>query len=277
MKSEDDTVSTLDGPVWETLLAQVNAPLASVVGWGAATTQGLVRSRNEDSWGNDRERLFVVADGMGGFEGGDVAAEAAVRTLVAASSVGADVDFERWMSSANIAIRAASRQHGFDRSGAAVVACAIRGGLVIVAHVGDARAYRLRNGALAALTRDHTVEAELQAEGLESLAATRSRREMGALTRYLGGADEVGSPVVDSHVPAVGDRLILCSDGVSRQLSVTEMAEAAMLDDPAGAAHQLVQAADEKGGRDNATALCVDFGVGAEHDKQGTRSKKGCD
>ncbi len=277
MKSEDDTVSTLDGPVWEALLQQVNAPLASVVGWGAATTQGLVRTRNEDSWGHDQQRLFVVADGMGGFEGGDVAAEAAVRTLVSASAVGGDVDFERWISSANIAIRAAARQNGFDRSGAAVVACAVRGGLVVVAHVGDTRAYRLRDGVLAALTRDHTVEAELQAEGLESLASTRSRRELGALTRYLGGADDVAQPVVDSHVPSVGDRLILCSDGVSRQLSIKEMANAAMLADPSGAAHQLVQAADEKGGRDNATALCIDFGVDTEHEKQSTRSKRDSD
>ena len=275
MKSEDDTVSTLDGPVWEALLQQVNAPLASVIGWGAATTQGLVRTRNEDSWGNHGERLFVVADGMGGFDGGDVAAEVAVRTLVSASAVGGDIDFERWIASVNIAIRAAALQNGFDRCGAAVVACAVHGGLVVVAHVGDARAYRLRDGALVALTRDHTVEAELRAEGLESLASTRSRRELGALTRYLGGADDVGQPVLDSQVPLAGDRLILCSDGISRQLSTAEMAELAMLEDPLGAAHQLVQAADEKGGRDNATALCIDFGVDPKNDKQGTRSKRG--
>lgn len=277
MSVDDETVSTLDGPVWETFRAQVAEPLATVVGWGAATTKGAIRNRNEDSWGHDRACLFAVADGMGGFEGGDVAAETAIRTLVAASAGGADVDWERWMNSANISVRAAARQQGFERSGAAVVGCSIRRGLVTVAHVGDARAYRLRDGVLVALTRDHTVEAELLAEGLGSLIASRSRRELGALTRYLGGTDDVGRPVIESHVPYGGDRLILCSDGVSHQLSGTEISHAATMDDPAGAARELVRLADEHGGRDNATAVCIDFGADNEHDTTNRRPQKGCE
>ena len=100
------------------------------------------------------------------------------------------------------------------------------------------------------------------------MVASVSRQELAALTRYLGGSDELAVPSASSHAPEHGDRLLLCTDGVSRQLTAAEILIVGGSGTPKAAADALVALADDKGGTDNATAICLDFG---RLDTTGTR------
>jgi protein phosphatase len=228
--------------------------------WGSATDRGRVRALNEDAL-LAHPPVFLVADGMGGHEAGDVASRLAVEEFarLAGLSTVDPSDLHACFRSAAQRIRAAfeRKEGGTTVSG---VALGEHDGTAhwLVFNVGDSRVYRWADGELAQLTVDHSVVQELVDSGTLSREAAEQHPERHVLTRALGtGAD----PEPDYWMlPArPGDRLLVCSDGVTGELTPAEVA--AVLAGAAGsgeAATELVRRAVEAGGRDNATAVVVD-------------------
>ncbi len=241
-------------------------PTATVRDWGAASTRGLLRTRNEDAWGSVRDCVFMVADGMGGQPGGELAANVAVRGLESVIGTRGFDDWRTTIRRLNGQIRTATRAKGFPNAGTALAVAAFQGDRVSIAHVGDTRVYHLRRGRLTCVTNDHTLEAELREAGIDLGDRARRALPLFALTRHLGGADERSVPDVTSFVPEPGDLMLVVSDGVSRQLRPDEIIDAcaavASTLSCAEIAQDLTTQADLAGGRDNATAIVVRFGAG---------------
>lgn len=255
----EETTETIDNDLLASLRAEVSAPLTAATDWGTATSIGKVRARNEDANGNLDDVLFVVADGMGGHPGGDLAA----RTVVSGLLSSATRPIEDWatvLRQVNDQVRIAGKGRGYDKAGSAVVMAAVEAGLVTIAHVGDCRAYRRRGFELQQLTRDHSVREELLAAGIDTAATANRTASLHALTRYMGAADENAMADVSALAPIVGDRLLLCTDGVSRQLDEEQIVHALSGRTCTQSAELLVSMADDAGGRDNATATVVEFG-----------------
>jgi PPM family protein phosphatase len=237
----------------------------------AATHTGR-RSNNEDSHCSlPQLGLFAVADGMGGYEGGEIASQLAIGTLSEffrrqAGDEEATWPFraERTLSMdenlvrvgtmlANDAI-AAQRKGRLAQMGSTLAALVIRGGRAVVGHVGDSRVYRLRGGALAQLTRDHSLYAEMLAQGAELPPKERCPFAH-VITRALGLSDE-GGPELATVAVEPGDVYLLCTDGLSEPVSEGRIAE--LLTRPPGeACEALVREAYEAGGKDNITAVVV--------------------
>ncbi len=228
--------------------------------WGSATDRGRVRALNEDAL-LAHPPVFLVADGMGGHEAGDVASRLAVEEFARLAGL-TSVD----PSDLHACFRRAAQRirSTFERrEGGTTVAGVALGEHDGTAHwlvfnVGDSRVYRWAAGELAQLTVDHSVVQELVDSGTLSRAAAERHPERHVLTRALGtGAD----PEPDYWMlPAQpGDRLLVCSDGVSGELTPADVAAVLAGTPGAGAAAaELVRRAVEAGGRDNATAVVVD-------------------
>jgi PPM family protein phosphatase len=229
-----------------------------------ATHAGKVRANNEDALlvgeGRD-ETLFVVADGIGGFEAGEVASRIAVDVL---KELAPGASFEGAISEANRRILAAGR--GDERlSGMGTTVVAVRFGgtrdepVAQVAHVGDSRAYLLRGGSLRPVTEDHSLVAELVRSGDLTRDQAAEHPQKNLITRALGADEEVE---VDTAVLPVeaGDRFLLCSDGLSDMIPETRLGEilAEAPGDPEKPARSLVSAALDAGGADNVTVIVVD-------------------
>jgi serine/threonine protein phosphatase PrpC len=221
------------------------------------TDAGKVRQNNEDALlvgeGQD-ETLFVVADGIGGFEAGEVASSLAVDVL---KDLPPGESFKAAIGEANRRIVAAGR--GDEKlSGMGTTVVAIRfGGTQVepvaeVAHVGDSRAYLMRGG-------DHSLVAELVRSGDLTRDQAAEHPQKNLITRALGADEEVD---VDTAVLSVeaGDRILLCSDGLSDMVSEAGISEilAQSPDDPERAARGLLSAALDAGGNDNITVVVVD-------------------
>ncbi len=228
-----------------------------------ATDVGRVRSGNEDEL-LIAEPLYAVADGMGGHAAGEVASAAAMEALLVAfdgnrSGPGL-VDAVR---DANRAVWEQSRGRSELRGmGTTLTAVALidEGGeeVLAIAHVGDSRAYLLRDGELTQVTEDHSVPEELRRAGRLSPeeAATDPRRHV--LTRVLGVDSEVEVDTAQL-VPYKGDRLLLASDGLFGELSDDEIASILRRrSDPDRVAKQLVAMAKDAGGADNITVVVID-------------------
>lgn len=183
------------------------------------THVGLVRKVNEDRVLDRPERqLWAVADGMGGHHSGDVAAQMVIDCLDDLKRPGTD-DILSALQSANAAIFA---RYGSEdrRSGTTVVAAHVMGDQVELFWAGDSRAYRIRGETLQLLTRDHSVVQQMVDAGALSPVAAARHPKSNVITRALG----VESDVVIDHItlPLLpGDRILLCSDGISRSLSDT--------------------------------------------------------
>ena len=229
-----------------------------------ATHAGKVRANNEDALlvgeGRD-ETLFVVADGIGGFEAGEVASRIAVDVL---KELEPGASFEAAIGEANRRILAAGR--GDERlSGMGTTVVAVRFGgtrdepVAQVAHVGDSRAYLLRGGSLRPVTEDHSLVAELVRSGDLTRDQAAEHPQKNLITRALGADEEVE---VDTAVLPVeaGDRFLLCSDGLSDMIPETRIGEilAEAPGDPEKPAQSLVSAALDAGGADNVTVIVVD-------------------
>ena len=234
----------------------------------ALSDAGRVRRENQDSSGHFPERnVFVVADGMGGHKGGKQASEMAVATieerLVAPPDGGVPFDrTDRLVEAVRDAnrriVERGVRESELSRMGTTLVALLLEGNQAAIVHVGDSRAYRLRDGELSQLTTDHTLVADLLRanEISEAEASTHPYRHV--LTRALGAADDVTADVRRLDVRQ-GDVYVLCSDGVSGMLSDSEIKAivSAHRDDPEALCRELIAAANQAGGKDNATALVV--------------------
>jgi protein phosphatase len=220
----------------------------------------LVRSNNEDalypdtSGSTEGTALLMVADGMGGHIAGEVASRIAVET--ARDIVG---NPGRRVLGANNAILLEVAQHP-DLAGMGTTMTLVEmgeDGIGQFAHVGDSRAYLLRDGVLRQLTEDHTVAAEYVAAGRLSPEEAMTHPQRNMITRALGLTqnllvDEFEEPLI------LGDRYLLCSDGVNSMLTDEEIADQLAADTPEEAAWALVEAANAAGGHDNITVLVID-------------------
>ncbi|SIQ71772.1 protein phosphatase [Aromatoleum tolulyticum] len=235
---------------------------------------GRVRKRNEDSLAVEERRAWaVLADGMGGYRGGDVASRMAVevtlrrldRDLVAPHDgvVGhVAAVLEAAVHDANADIRAeAGRDPDLSGMGSTLVVAAFLADRVVTAHVGDSRMYRLRGGVLEQLTRDHTMLQELVDAGILAPEDVAHSQFRGLLTRGLGVAPRV-QPEPGTHSVRPGDVFLLCSDGLTDMLD--DAAIAAVLQPSASPATRLEEAADRlvalanaQGGRDNISVILV--------------------
>ena len=225
--------------------------------FSAASDRGRVRSRNEDTFSvisRPDGVLAAVADGMGGLYAGNVASALAISTLeeFSASVAMAQLDLVEVYGEINRRIR---ERAGTEHMGTTLtVACVLEDGGVRFAHVGDSRLYHWAPGpSLTQLTQDHSLLEELSRAGQPRSASHQSQRHM--LTRAVGVSEQLA--VDTGHaVLKPGERLLLCTDGIIQYFDEDELAT--MLGNGiSGLAERFVQAANQRGGSDNATAVIL--------------------
>ncbi len=242
----------------------------NMIGHAGQTDRGRVRERNEDNWyANAQQGLYLVADGMGGLPYGQLASQIVVESLPALLRErlkGVDrLDNPKAMEQVLAALDELSDQllnKGKDRPkfagmGSTVVLAVVRDRQALVAHMGDSRAYLLRRQHLEQLTTDHTFTQELIDCGLiaPDKAATHFGRNL--LTRYVGMHD-LPLPVAQTLDLLADDRLLLCTDGLTKMVS-DEQLHSILSEEPVpeAACRRLISTANEAGGIDNVTALIV--------------------
>jgi len=224
---------------------------------------GTDRPDNEDACGyfieGPEAALMVIADGIGGYEGGKIASRMAVDVTLAAyreSPVawGAAKRLHRAVQRANIEIhQLAIAVPALRRMGTTLTAAVVDGGRLSAAHVGDCRLYLARRGRILQITKDHTVVAEHVRMGLMSAAHARDHPERSMLSRSLG--HELIVSVGRFSMPLVqDDRVLLCSDGLYNVLEERELERRLRSGDAAAACKKLIDAANARGSADNLTA-----------------------
>jgi protein phosphatase len=244
---------------------------------------GLTRVHNEDYFEIDPDhKLYIVADGMGGHSHGEVAAQIAVNAIRDFIHKTADKDttwpfgmdnrFERHTNLLKMAVRIAhdnvlraiSKDGSLYGMGTTVVGFLVSGSVAAVAHVGDSRAYRLRNGRLDQLTQDHTWVNEQVVAGFLSKEQARSHPLKNVVTRALGGESDVVVDVRELEMRP-GDLYLLCSDGLTGMLSDADIRE--RLGAQTGLheiCRSLVNDSNARGGIDNVTVVVL----AAEEDEE---------
>ncbi|WP_072373826.1 Stp1/IreP family PP2C-type Ser/Thr phosphatase [Thermophilibacter mediterraneus] len=229
------------------------------ISWGARSDVGLVRGHNEDSF-LLRTPLFVVSDGMGGHAAGEIASSIAVETIGdRAPGTADDVLLGAAVEAANLAvIRGAEEGVGKPGMGCTASAVLIEKNKMAVAHVGDSRVYVLHRGTLVRITHDHSYVEELVDSGQITADEARTHPSRSIITRALGSDPDMYADHFSLEVND-GDRVILCSDGLSSMISDSEIESLAVSSaTPQQAADNLVAAALTAGGSDNVTVIVVD-------------------
>lgn len=223
----------------------------------ARSHTGRVREGNEDRWlvrGYGSTVLLAVADGVGGSSGGEIASGAVVETLATSftapgSKQNARTALASSIQRANEAVLQRSAELGHPQAASTLVAVAIRGREACIANIGDSRAYLIRHGTSRQITTDH------------------SGGSASSITRFLGDARGV-QPDIFVETLEAGDRLVLCSDGLTRGVSDAEIATLAGGPDLGRAAEALVALANERGGQDNVTVII--YPAGGRGSRRGT-------
>ena len=226
--------------------------------FGERTDVGRGRPENEDSHLVDPEDgLYAVADGMGGHRAGEVASATAIDALKAAYLGGERVD--RAIEAANAAVVAkAAEDAAFRGMGTTLTAIALHDSIAELGHVGDSRAYLMRDGAVTQVTEDHSLVEQLVREGRLTPEEAQSHPQRAIITRALGIDTDVA---VDTYRIDLkpGDRLMICSDGLTNMLSDDTIAQTLRRHaDPQQAADMLVDMANQAGGDDNITVILLD-------------------
>ncbi len=246
------------------------------ISFAGATDRGRKRANNEDAYlAADDFRLFAVADGVGGHEGGEVASGIAVETLrevvpamlasgdrtpPAESGQGADREPAALRYAVSLAnsriLDTASRRPGLAGMGTTLTALLLAGSRAVLVHIGDSRAYLLRSGRLRQLTDDHSLVAEQVKAGLLTPGQARTSSHRNVITRALGIGPEAAPDVLSAALQP-GDRLLLCSDGLTEMVADREIARLLAKHPPEQAVRKLIDAANAAGGADNITAVAV--------------------
>ncbi|MGH2787208.1 MAG: Stp1/IreP family PP2C-type Ser/Thr phosphatase [Actinomycetota bacterium] len=231
---------------------------------GAKSDVGRVREGNEDSYLVD-DPLFVVADGMGGHLAGDVASSTAVEVIAAAaqSEDGGDPDsLAVLVRDANEAIfKKAQADTALRGMGTTCTLLMIQDSRGHLAHVGDSRAYLLRDGELSQLTEDHSLVGRMVKEGRLTAQEAENHPQRSIITRALGVDSDVEVDLMTVELKGE-DRILLCSDGLTSMVDDDRIKEVlGRTPDPQIAADELVSVANEAGGEDNVTVVIVDVGT----------------
>lgn len=229
--------------------------------WAAATHIGLHRTQNQDAaypeGAGTEEGPFIaaVADGMGGHTGGDVASRLALQAAVAR-----DTSVQERVAAANTAVvDGVIEEPALAGMGTTLTLGAFdKAGKLVIGHVGDSRAYLLHDGQLTQLSHDHTLVADLLAAGRIKEEDVRGHPQRNLLTRSLGMAQTIDIYSVE-HDLEPGDRVLLCSDGLTTMLTDAEITKILKKGVPEETAWNLVEAANKAGGFDNVTVVIVDF------------------
>ena len=243
--------------------------------FAAKTDTGRVRSHNEDSVAISVDcGLAILADGMGGYNAGEVAS--GIATSVLKETLEERLQNQQWearnsrskriqqlivesiVHTNNSIIEAARIEPQYSGMGTTLVMAFFHHDVVTIAHVGDSRAYRLRQGDLKQITRDHSLLQEQIDAGLVSQEGARFAQNRNLITRAMGIDYDVDVEIHD-HVIAAGDLYLLCSDGLSDMLSIEEIL-AAMISAGSSldaACDALVKKANSNGGRDNISVILI--------------------
>lgn len=265
-----------DGVLRDSVSSRPSRTMSLVIQAAGNTDVGLVRKNNEDNFGYDlRHGIFVVCDGMGGQQAGELASKIAVDTVLdcfrqnshtvapvrgnsfegvseRAASLANAIQF------ANQAIQeAASKNLRHAGMGCTIVAVSVDGDLFSIAHVGDSRIYLIRANTLTQLTNDHSLVMEQVRRGLLTLEQAEHSDVQNVIVRALGIDDSV-EPDLEDHQFTAGDVLLLCSDGLSRYVKEEKMIEAVAGESTLEqACAGLVEAAKAGGSDDNITCLLL--------------------
>jgi protein phosphatase len=240
--------------------------------WGAETHVGMERRENQDNFFADPEpALFLVSDGMGGHQGGALASgiiaedlpvmiENALDRLKVGTTRAVRSLLERMIAEQSKQLQLeGTSETGFRDMGATLVIVLLRKDRCFVANIGDSRAYRLRKGRMAQLTRDHSVVSELIEKGHIEPEEAADHDAKGQITRYVGMEEKARSHV-RSFTLKKGDRILLCTDGLTDMLEDAKIASVLKAEfDPKAACESLVAAANKAGGHDNITTLVIDW------------------
>lgn len=244
--------------------------MSLAVSFAGLADKGRVRQENEDRWFADPQQgLFIVADGMGGHLGGGLAAEIVIQSLPGfirqATAASDGLESRAVHGGVTMAVKRLSNvlhhgsrdQLGLDQMGSTVVLALIRDDHALIAHLGDSRAYLLRRRELRQLTQDHTIVQLLLDSGDILPDQVSDHPARGQLTRFVGMP---GEPMPDVCGVALesGNRLLLCSDGLTGMVGDADLREIlASEPEPEGACRRLIEAANAAGGMDNIAAIVV--------------------
>lgn len=234
----------------------------------SVTEKGLVRANNQDAYLNyfsPQWALFVVCDGMGGHRAGDQASKLAsisIRDFFIREKDRTDYEalLREGVEAANKAVYEKSQTaEAYYNMGTTLVACLVVKGVAYIAHVGDSRLYLWRRGALQQVTEDHSLVQKLVKQGLITPEEAKNHPDRSTLTRAVG--TEPGLEVEsDQCVLEEGDRILLCSDGLTTMLTDAEIKAAMEESDRAReACETLVQRALDRGGLDNITITLFEY------------------
>lgn len=239
------------------------------------TDVGRVRSMNQDRYSNyfhPRFSLLLLADGMGGHNAGEVAASMAIDACREYFMKDKErSDYEALLTEAVEAANLAVYEKGesiseYRRMGTTICAAVIADRQLTIAHVGDSRIYLFRDGKLLQLTQDHSLVADMVRQGLLTPEQALVHPDRNTLTRAVGTNETIA---VDTRTLSLsaGDRLLLCSDGLTKMMD-TEAIEAILAAEPVAreAAEMLVKQANDNGGADNITLTLYDIGGDDEAD-----------
>jgi protein phosphatase len=245
----------------------MNQDLSQALQMVSRSNAGMVRTHNEDAVFTQAEvGLAILADGMGGYNAGEVASGMATAVIGAELSQGlrqlkrgVSELLEAAIGQANNAIyQAAESQPQYAGMGTTLVMAVFRDNHISVAHIGDSRMYRQRAGVFECVTRDHSLLQEQIDSGMITEEDARRSQNKNLVTRALG-VDPVVEPEIHTYEVAPGDVYLFCSDGLNdmvenEDIALTLQALSANLD---LAAEQLVQMANDNGGRDNVSVILV--------------------
>lgn len=254
--------------------------MSSCLNVAGRTDVGLTRQQNEDAftivdltepartWNGEvditgHRILLAVSDGMGGHQAGEVASamviSMVVQSLVANGAETPDRALELAVRDANQAVRTAAEVQDKHGMGATLTAILIDGQDAWIAEVGDSRAYLLRNGQLRQLTRDQSLVQMLVDAGALTAEEARNSPRKNVILQAIGTAPQLTAAMVRLLLRR-GDRLLICCDGLSNELSDSELAQIMSEPDPVRATEHAIATANEHGGHDNITAIIAHIG-----------------
>jgi len=240
--------------------------------WGAASDVGKERTENEDAFHIEPDiDLFLVSDGMGGHQGGALASKIIVEDL----PVKIETRLRRRKSRKPRTIRSVLRravaeqsrqvrmegvsEAGYKGMGATVVLALLQAGRAYIANLGDSRAYRFRRGRFVQISKDHSVVSDLVEKGVLDETEADTHEAQGQITHYAG-MDKKAQAHLRTFELQAGDRLLLCTDGLTDMIGHKEIANILNNQpDPQAACNHLIAAANAAGGHDNITTLIIDW------------------